>query len=136
MRLRSIATITVLAGVIVSGPILTAAAQPAAPPALEPDRPSPGAGGPMGGPMTGMRQRPIDPSLFGLMYRPDDRKLTPPDVQKIAEAILLWFGNRTWKVTDVAPAANGVIAFAYATQDVAVIARFMDTRTGRVVRTG
>jgi hypothetical protein len=87
--------------------------------------------------MMGMRQRPIDPSLFALMYRPDDRKLTPPDVQKIAEAILLWFGNRAWKVTDVAPAANGVIAFAYATQDGAVIARFtIDTRTGRVVRTG
>ena len=28
------------------------------------------------------------------MYRPDDRKLTLPDVQKIAEAILLWFGHR------------------------------------------
>ena len=89
-------------------------------------------------PMHRMRPPPpIDPSLFGLLYRPADRKLTPPDVQRIAEAILLWFGNHTWKVTEVAPAANSLIAFAYATPEGSVVARFtMDTRTGRVVRTG
>ncbi len=84
-----------------------------------------------------MHRAPIDPSLFALMYRPDDRQLTPPDVQKIAESILLWFGNRTWKVTGVAPAGDGQIAFAFATADGSTIARFtMDTKNGRVVRTG
>ena len=44
-----------------------------------------------------------------------DRKLTPPDVQKIAEAFLLWNGNHSWKVIDVAPAPDGTIGFALAT---------------------
>jgi hypothetical protein len=87
--------------------------------------------------MEHIRRFPIDPSLFAMMYRPADRKLTPPDVQKIAEAILLWFGNRTWKVTDVGPDGDGKVKFAYATADGSVIARFtMDTKNGRVARTG
>ena len=44
---------------------------------------------------------------FALVYPQEDRKLTPPDVQKIAEAFLLWHGNHTWKVVEVAPAADG-----------------------------
>ena len=39
----------------------------------------------------------------------------PPDVQKIAEAFLLWNGNHTWKVVDVAPTSDGAIGFALAT---------------------
>jgi hypothetical protein len=66
-----------------------------------------------------------------------DRKLTPPDVQKIAEAFLLWRGNHSWKVVEVAPTADGAIGFALATQEGSVIARFtMDPHTARVTRTG
>ena len=39
---------------------------------------------------------------FALIYRQQDRQLGPPDVQKIAEAFLLWNGNHSWKVIDVA----------------------------------
>ena len=74
---------------------------------------------------------------FALVYRQEDRNLTPPDVQKIAEAFLLWNGNHTWKVVDVAPTADGAIGFSLATQEGSVIARFtMDPHTGRVTRTG
>jgi hypothetical protein len=74
---------------------------------------------------------------FALVYPQEDRKLTPPDVQKIAEAFLLWRGNHTWKVVEVAPAADGSIGFALATQEGSVIARFtMDPHSGRVTRTG
>ena len=48
-----------------------------------------------------------DCATFALVYPQEDRKLTPPDVQKIAEAFLLWRGNHSWKVVDVAPAADG-----------------------------
>ena len=74
---------------------------------------------------------------FALVYPQEDRKLTPPDVQKIAEAFLLWHGNHTWKVVEVAPTADGAIGFALATQEGSVIARFtMDPHTARVTRTG
>ena len=160
MRWLNFTATAVLVGLMACGPAATARAQPA-PPAAAPPAAAPPADGPpgpgpgfrqrgMGGPsraymgndmgerpMMGLHQRQIDPSVFGLMYHPDDRKLTQPEVRKIAESLLLWFGNRTWQVTEVAPAADGVIGFAYATQDGSVIARFtMDTRTGRVARTG
>ena len=74
---------------------------------------------------------------FALIYQQEDRNLTPPDVQKIAEAFLLWRGNHTWKVVEVAPTADGGIGFALATQDGSVIARFtMDPHSARVTRTG
>ena len=74
---------------------------------------------------------------FALIYPQQDRNLTPPDVQKIAEAFLLWRGNHTWKVVEVAPAADGGIGFALATQEGSVIARFtMDPHSARVTRTG
>jgi hypothetical protein len=74
---------------------------------------------------------------FGLLYHTDDRQLAGPEVQKIAEAFLLWNGNRTWKVTEVAAGPDGKIGFAFATADGGVIARFtMDSKTGRVTRTG
>jgi hypothetical protein len=78
-----------------------------------------------------------DRYTFALVYPQDDRKLTPPDVQKIAEAFLLWRGNHTWKVVEVEPAADGAIGFAIATPEGSVIARFtMDPHNGRVTRTG
>jgi hypothetical protein len=85
----------------------------------------------------GMAQRRwMRARTFALFFRPADRPLTPPDVQKIAEAFLLWNGNHTWKVIDVAPMPDGQVSFAYAAPDNTIIARFsMDTRTGRLTRT-
>jgi hypothetical protein len=72
---------------------------------------------------------------FALIYPQKDRKLTPPDVQKIAEGFLLWHGNHDWKVINVAPTTDGPIGFALATQDGSVIARFtMDPHTAKVER--
>lgn len=83
------------------------------------------------------RERMLRMRTFALFFHPDDRQLTAPDVQKIAEAFLLWNGNHTWKVIDVAPAPDGQVSFAYAAPDNTVIARFsMDTKTGRLTRTG
>jgi hypothetical protein len=115
-----------------------AGAQPA-PPAM-PGNPPPAGGWHMrphpGGP--GWREHAMGRMrTFALIYRPDDRHLTPADVQKIAEAFLLWNGNHTWKVTNVAPGADNAIAFTIAAPDGTVIARFtMDSKTGRVTRTG
>jgi hypothetical protein len=117
-------------------------AQPAPPPG---PGPHPGMAGPDGrhhhGPMAWLHHwrehRPSNHGSFALVYRQADRNLTPPDVQKIAEAFLLWNGNHTWKVIDVAPAADGAIGFALATPEGSVIARFtMDPHTGHVARTG
>ena len=73
---------------------------------------------------------------FALIWRPDDRKLTPPDVQKIAEGFLLWNGNHTWKVINVATDGD-VIGFDLAASDGSVIARFtMDPKTGHLARRG
>ena len=77
------------------------------------------------------------PRPFALVYRQPDRQLAPADVQKIAEAFLLWNGNHTWKVIDVAPTADGAIGFSLATPDGSVIAKFtMDPHTGRIPRVG
>jgi hypothetical protein len=139
MRKTILATLAVLAiGGATTG-ILIANAQPAPPPggdgppwrqqAMEWMRH--GHDGPMGG--EGMRRM----RTFALIYPQEDRKLTPPDVQKIAEGFLLWHGNHTWKVVEVAPASDGAIGFALATQEGSVIARFtMDPHSGRVTRTG
>jgi hypothetical protein len=83
-----------------------------------------------GGPAHGLR-------AFALVYRQQDRNLTPPDVQKIAEAFLLFNGNHTWKVTDVASTADGQIGFSMATAEGSVIAKFtMDPHTARLTRVG
>ena len=79
----------------------------------------------------------MDRQTLALVYRQADRNLTPPDVQKIAEAFLLWSGNHTWKVVNVAAAPDGSIGFSLATQEGSVIAQFtMNPHTGRVTRTG
>ncbi len=74
---------------------------------------------------------------FALVYRQPDRQLAPADVQKIAEAFLLWNGNHTWKVIDVAPTSDGPIGFSLATPEGGVIAKFtMDPHTGKIERVG
>ena len=80
--------------------------------------------------------RTFDPRDFALIHRPEDRKLTVPEVQKIAEAFLLWNGNHSWKVTEVKEAPDNRVSFALATAEGGVIARFaMDRKDGRVTRT-
>jgi hypothetical protein len=100
-----------------------------------PGRPHPG---PMGW-MHGWRghHHPIRPGTFALVFRQKDRNLSPADVQKVVEGFLLWRGNHTWKVIDVAPASDGAIGFALATQEGSVIARFtMDPHNGHLTRVG
>ena len=74
---------------------------------------------------------------FALLYRHEDRNLAPADVQKIAEAFLLWNGNHTWKVSNVASTADGPIGFSLTTSDGSVVAKFtMDPHSGRLQRVG
>lgn len=78
---------------------------------------------------------PHGSGLMGLVHPADDRALSADDVRKIAEAFLLWNGNRSWKVVDVGQTPNKAVAFAFATTEGSVIARFtMDPKTGRVTR--
>ena len=145
-RLLLAATAVVALGGLAAASLLTqAGAQPA--PAPIAGDPPPGPGAPAGG--WGWRMGPHPDGAgwhhhamqrmrtFALLFHPDDRHLTPPDVQKIAEGFLLWNGNHTWKVVDVAASADNQIGFALATADGSVIARFnMDAKTGRVTRLG
>ena len=79
--------------------------------------------------------RAIRPRDFALIYRQPDRRLAPADVQKIAEAFLLWNGNHSWKVTDVAAAQDGPIGFSLTTPEGSVVARFaMDPHSGQLTR--
>ena len=140
MRKTILTAVAVLAiGGTATG-IMVADAQPA-PPSPGLDAPAP-PGGPR---FTGWMHRmhdwrdgrgPMNRQTFALVYQQEDRKLAPADVQKIAEAFLLWRGNHTWKVVNVATASDGAIGFSLATQDGAVIASFtMDAHTGRITRT-
>jgi hypothetical protein len=116
-------------------------------------QPMPPGPGPDGGPPHGMMgmmrhmggpgedgprwpgQRMFNPRDFGLVYQQADKQLSPADVQKIAEAFLLWRGNHSWKVTDVKPQTDGTVGFAVSMPDGAAIAHFtMDPHTGRVTR--
>jgi hypothetical protein len=134
----------------VTSSVMISWAQPASPPGEPPiGAPGgpPGAGGPpmAGGPWRGqgpwgdrMRERQAHRMqmmrVFALVDRAEDRKLTPPDVQKIAEAFLLWNGNHTWKVINVKPEGD-VIGFDLATAQSSVIAHFtIDPKTGRPSR--
>jgi hypothetical protein len=137
MRKTILAALAVLAiGGATTG-IVVAQAQPA-PPAPDAADPPPQRG--MGWMHRGHDWHQRDGMMqrlraFALVYPQKDRKLTPPDVQKIAEAFLLWHGNHDWKVTNVAPTTDGPIGFTLATQDGSVIARFtMDPHTARVER--
>ncbi len=83
------------------------------------------------------QRRPFTPGTFSLFFNRGDRQLGPGDVVSIAQALLLWNGNHTWKVTDVAPGPDDTVLFAYATPDGTVIARFaMNSHTGRLFRIG
>jgi hypothetical protein len=133
-------------GSITTGVLLAQAQQAGAPP--PPVAGAPVAGGPpmpgrpgMGPGQWGERMREHQARrhemmrVFALIDRAEDRKLTPPDVQKIAEAFLLWNGNHTWKVTNVKQEGD-LIGFDLATAESSVIAHFtMDPKTGRPART-
>ena len=134
------ATIALSAAIGAAGTTMIggAGAQPAPPPALGEAAPPPSTG--FGGPshQPHFMHHGWRGGAFGsLIYRPEDRQLTAPEVQKIAEAFLLWNGNRTWKVTEVSERPDNLVSFAFATSDGSVIARFtMDRKTGRVSRIG
>jgi hypothetical protein len=139
MRKTILTAVAVLAIAGAATGIMIAQAQPAPPP------PGTGAPPPPDGPhwmgwmhrAHGWRDGRGPMQTFGLVYQQEDRKLTPPDVQKIAEAFLLWRGNHSWKVVNVAPASDDAIGFSLATQEGSVIASFtMDPHTGRITRTG
>jgi hypothetical protein len=114
----------------------------------QPTPPAPPPGAPVGmadhGPhgMMGWMHRPGHEGRFhrrdfALIYRHPDRQLTTADVQKIAEAFLLWNGNHTWKITDVAATADGPIGFSISTPEGSVVAKFtMDPHSGRLHRIG
>ena len=136
------AAILAIGGVAGSGALI-AAAQPAPAPTSVDGSPPPDQPQRMRGMMWAhrwhqMRERgPVAPGTFALIHPQQDRRLSPADVQKIAEAFLLWRGNHSWKVVDVAPASDGSVGFAIATPESSVIARFtMDPHSGRVTRTG
>lgn len=145
----------VAAAIIASGGLAltqSAASQPAPAGTPSEDQPPPpstgpeegGPGGRMHGHEMGMMHRggwhergPMMRRLrqFALIYPAQDRNLSAGDVQKIAEAFLLWNGNHTWKVVNVQDQGER-IAFTFATQDGGAIASFtMDRHTGRVERT-
>lgn len=131
--------------------ILLAQAQPARPPGAPAEDGSPMARGPRMGPGMGPWMSPgMGPwanrwhehraqrmellRTFALVNRAEDRKLTPPDVRKIAEAFLLWNGNHSWKVLNEKPEGD-VIGFDLATADGSVIAHFtMDPKTAHLSR--
>jgi hypothetical protein len=123
-------------GGIATGAVLSQA-QPAPPSAGQTDDPQPRAGRMMGWDRHRMHRGMFDRRTFALIYRQEDRQLTPADVQKIAEAFLLRNGNHTWKVTNVAPTADGPIGFSLTTPEGSVVAKFtMDPHSGRIQRLG
>jgi hypothetical protein len=128
-------------GGIATGAVLSRA-QPAPPPSPHADGAPPPGHHWMGGwghhpgqEAHGWMQRRDGAHPFALIYRQPDRQLAPADVQKIVEGFLLWNGNHTWKVTNVAPAADGLIGFNLATPEGSVIAKFtMDPHSGKIAR--
>ncbi len=76
-------------------------------------------------------------AMMRLIYPTDDRALTGADVQKIAEAYLLWNGNRTWKVSGVTENQDNTVSFAFSAPDGTMIARFsVDRKSGHFHRLG
>jgi hypothetical protein len=126
-------------GGIATGAVLSQA-QPAPPPAQQTDS-QPARPGMMGWRhhmmRDGMHGKRFNFRAFALIYRQPERNLAPADVQKIAEAFLLWNGNHTWKVTNVAPTAEGPIGFSLTTPEGSLVAKFtMDPHSGRIERVG
>lgn len=121
-----------LAALSLAGAATTAYAQPAPPPAHHESWMRPGEWR-----ERMMEHRPFVPGTFALFYRQADKQLTTADVGTIAQAILLWHGNHTWKVADIGPGPDGSVQWAYTAPDGTVIARFgMDPHTGRITRIG
>jgi hypothetical protein len=76
-------------------------------------------------------------AMMRLIYPTDDRALSGADVQKIAEAYLLWNGNRTWKVSGVTENQDNTVSFAFSAPDGTMIARFsVDRKSGHFHRLG
>lgn len=71
----------------------------------------------------------------GFFINRDAKNLSNDDVRKIAEAGLLWFGERNWKIGEVKDAGSRTAEFSLTTAEGGVIARFtMDRNTGRIRR--
>lgn len=132
---------------LIGGGLALAVAQPAPPPGgpgmMDQMPHGPGGMMPPHGPGMGpagwahhaWRRAPMGGPMGGLVFTAKDRALSGADVQKIAEAFLLFKGNHSWKVTEVAEQDAANVAFALATQNGDVIARFtMDRHDGRVRR--
>jgi hypothetical protein len=135
--LLTAATAFVIGG-IATGAVLSQAQPASPPPAVMPGTEAPAPQHPMMGWQHGPRhERSFRPRDFALIYRQHDRQLAAADVQKIAEGFLLWNGNHTWKVTNVAPMPDGPIGFSLSTPEGSVVAKFtMDPHSGKVTRIG
>lgn len=73
----------------------------------------------------------------GFFINRDNKNLSNDDVKKIAEAGLLWFGERNWRIGDVTDAGSRTARFTLTTENGSAIATFeMDRNTGRVRRVG
>lgn len=142
----AVMAVSAITGAAAGSMVQLAVAQQATPPA-QVGGPAEGDGGPHGGwgPHPGwghwfhhMREGRLHAlRTFGLFYHVADRQLTSADVQKIAEALLLWHGNHTWKVTGVTENSDNTIGFAYSAPDGTVIAKFaIDRKTGHFERVG
>jgi hypothetical protein len=77
-------------------------------------------------------------SPFGRFFiNRDNKNLSNDEVRKIAEAGLLWFGERNWRIGEVTDAGSRTARFTLTTENGGVIATFeMDRNTGRVRRVG
>lgn len=84
--------------------------------------------GMMGGPMGG---------AFAMFPRVEDKALTVPEVQKIAEGFLLFMGQRTWRVVEVREAGSAIEFGIAAAEGTPAFAKFkVDRKTGRPERIG
>jgi hypothetical protein len=78
----------------------------------------------------------MGPPPLGLIYDAPDKQLSAADVQKIAEAFLLWHGNHSWKVVGLSDDGDRVV-FSIATTQNAAVARFaMNKHSGKIQRLG
>jgi hypothetical protein len=137
MRQTILAAAAFVIGGIATGAVLSQA-QPAPPgppnsPPMGMSMEGHGPHGMMGAMHRPDADRPFHPRDFALIYPKPDRQLSAADVQKIAEAFLLWHGNHTWKVADIAATPEGPIAFSLTTPEGSVVAKFtMDPHSGRL----
>lgn len=71
----------------------------------------------------------------GFFINRDNKNLSNDDVRKIAEAGLLWFGERNWRIGEVTDAGSRMARFTLTTENGGVIATFeMNRDTGRMRR--